>query len=222
MPRPNGRSASRSDQQPPSRTPKRSQPPTADPYALIGLVTALAQVDTAEDIARFTAKSVISALGVSLSAVALLGEEKAGERVIGQLSDAPLGTSLAQELQGFLLPTLERTQPVPSEPTAEIDVQEEALPNAASAGVRRFLSVRLYAGAERFGALLAGNGTGEEFLPGATSSPGDLGESSVHGAAPGPVEPAVAAADQRRIFPQHGSRDRQYNHASPRALRPCP
>lgn len=126
--------------------------------------SALALVDSDEDIARLTAGAVTSILALPFGVVVLRGDAEPTGRVFGQLSNAPLKDDLAQELAGLVDTSEEGVSALASGSNVEFDVREAALPQATGIGLGRLLAVRLGTVETAFGAVIAGRRLREPYL----------------------------------------------------------
>ena len=127
MPRPGDRPGGRKRRRSTVASSTDSRTASVDPFALVGLGTALAQCDHEQEIARLSATAVTSALGVPFGAVVLQGEGEPEERTFGQLGNVALDATLAREIEGFLAVSEADAHGISAQPTNEIDVNEEAL-----------------------------------------------------------------------------------------------
>ena len=143
---------------------QRPSVPAIDPYTLLGMSSALALVDSDEDIARLTAGAVTSTLALPFGAVVLCDDTEPTGRVFGQLNNAPLKDDLAQELASLVDTSGMGAGALASGSSVEIDVRESTLPHATGIGLGRLLAVRLGTVETAFGVVIAGRRSREPYL----------------------------------------------------------
>ncbi|MFQ5865758.1 MAG: sigma 54-interacting transcriptional regulator [bacterium] len=134
-----------------------------NPFALLGFGAALNLLEKGEEVADFTASSIAAALCVKFGAVVLRNQTESKKQVFGQFSNTPLKGELAEEIQSILSTSAEITHTIVPELGNEIEVSREALPKAASVGLRRILLTCLRTLDNDFGMILAGKSTDKPF-----------------------------------------------------------
>ncbi|MCH8295045.1 response regulator [Candidatus Poribacteria bacterium] len=127
---------------------------SSDPYALLGVGTVLALMESEEEIARITVGALTQALSVPLGALVLQNQTDGEIRVFGQYEQAPLSDALAEEMRAVLI----------SEPSREIEVLTDRLPKATAVGLRRLLVTRVKTVEDDFGVMTAGVKSANPFL----------------------------------------------------------
>ena len=158
-----GKSVSRRNGRPAAPRPRRSRPPSVDPYAILGVPAALELVDDVKDVLRLIAEAATSVLAVPLSAVVPAGRGAPSKRIFGQFRGASLEPGLARELRRFVASPQADAQLFSAEAVVEVDVQEEAPKLADHSGLGRLLVVRLGRLEGSFGSLILGKSSGEPF-----------------------------------------------------------
>ena len=162
MPRSPRKAVSPSSRRRSPQSSQRSDVPSIDLYALLGMSSALALVETEDEIARLTAGAVISALSVPFGAVLLRSEAQTEARVFAEIADAKPNANLSMEIANLLVSSDVGADAWAS--SVEIDVRQPALPHAASVGLGRLLVVRLATLETNFGAVIAGRRSPEPYL----------------------------------------------------------
>jgi PAS domain-containing protein len=137
---------------------------SVDPYALLGVGAVLALMDREEDIACVTAGALTEALSVPLGALVLRNQTEGGVRVFGQYAQAPLEDVLAEEIRNLLSSSDSRQNSLVSEPSREIEVQDDRFPEANASGLRRLMLAGLRTIEDDFGVMMVGAKSDEPFL----------------------------------------------------------
>ncbi|MFQ5751410.1 MAG: sigma 54-interacting transcriptional regulator, partial [bacterium] len=136
-----------------------------EPYSLLGIGAALALYNSEEDVARFIASAVTSALRVKFGAVALQNPKARKLHLFGQFNHAPLQDALAAEIVNFLSPYPKNSDVLANDNINEIEVHKQQLPQSSAMGLCRFLIIRLRTLGHDFGVVIAGQSCAAPFSP---------------------------------------------------------